>query len=194
MLPPGRPVTMSDWLRALLALLAGAPALIADMTRFVIDCAAGVAGYTLAAGLFVFQSYLYSLYRQVRWFLVISVVLFPCNDELGTPFARQFTESRGPNDDNYPHVPPDVSEWTHKVTDRIVFVANNFDYLNYPATPGEVPSAKPSLYPAGTTPELFMFDLQRDDQFVAAWLAAATPPELRNLMIPIPPFNPPYNV
>ena len=188
---PGRPSTITDWLKFLLALLLLVPAVLVDMARFVTDAALGVITYPLAAAVYVFQCYVYNIYRQVRWFLVISGVLFPCVDELDNPLALQFTSSRGNGDENYPHVPPVVDTWTERLG-AVTFSANNFAYLNYPKTKRELPGARPSPYPSGTTPELFMHDLDRDDQFVATWLVKNTPVEIRTLVSTIPPLHAPY--
>lgn len=181
----GRPRTLTDWLKFLLALLLLVPAVMADMVRFVTDVALGVITYPLAAAVYVFESYLYSLYRQVRWYLVISGVLFPCKDELTDPLALQFVTSKGGFLENYPHQLPTITLWPDQMnspTDHVKFTANNFDYLNYPTTPTEKPSTRPSPYPPATTPELFMFDLKRDDAFVASWLTQTTPANLRALV------------
>jgi Zinc dependent phospholipase C len=188
--PPGRPRTISDWLKWLLAFLLLAPAILADMVRFVGDAAVGIITYPLAAAAYVFQCYLYSVYRSVRWFLVISGVLFPCTDELTNPLGLQFAESRGHNDDSYPHIPPDINKWIERLQ-AITFTANNYDYLNYPRTPGEHPSTIVSPYPKGTTPEFFMFELKRDDQFIQSWRAVPTPAALRTLVSSIS-LTPPY--
>ena len=183
---PGRPRTITDWAKLLLALLLLVPSVLLDMERFLVDVAGGVISYPFAAAVYVFQCFVYNIYRQVRWFLVISGVLFPCVDELKNPLARQFTQIPGFADDNdhrshYPHIPPTINTWTERYKE-IVFSANNFDYLNYPATNGETPGTRSSPYPAGATPELFMYSLHRDNDFVKEWLKKATPSEVRELV------------
>lgn len=177
---PGRPRTITDWLKFLLAILLAVPAVVADMVRFLVDLASGVVTYPFAAAVYLFESYLYTLYRQVRWFLVVSGICFPCVDELSSPLALQFASCRGAGDDNYPHVPPKISSWKESLN-AITFSANNFDYLNYPTTIGEKPHVTAAPYPANSLPELFIQGLARDQQYVADWLGAATPAHVRAL-------------
>jgi hypothetical protein len=124
--PAGRPRTITDWLKLLLALLLLVPAILADMVRFVTDAALGVITYPLAAAVYLFQCFLYNIYRQVRWFLVISGVLFPCIDELSNPLALQFTRIRESVDESYPHIRPVISTWKERLH-TITFSANNYD-------------------------------------------------------------------
>lgn len=177
MLPSGGgPRSLTDWLKLLLAFLLAVPAILADLTKFITDVALGLATYPMAAATYIYQSFLYGLYREVRWFLVISGVCFPCLDELTSPLALQFTQiSRNPMDGSYyPHVPPKVSKATERVG-AITFQAYYFDYLSYPTTAIELPSTYPSPFPNGMKPEEFMYSLPRDDRFVAGWLGMRDP-------------------
>jgi len=197
--PPGsQPKTLTDFLKLLLYVLLLAPAIVADLTRFIADIIAGIITYPLAIALYLLQSFLYRIYRQIRWFLVVSGVAFPALDELTSPLAQQFITCRAlTGDDPYPRRPPAVNAWRERweTLNRVFeFDASDLPYLNYPATHGELPSTKPSVYPAGVSPTYFMNQLGIDPSFVAGWQAVTTPADLRRLVQSTPSPSGPHPV
>jgi hypothetical protein len=187
LIPPGGiPKTLTQCLKMLLFALLVGPSILAEIARFIADIVLGVITYPMAAALYLLQSWLYRIYRQIRWFLVISGMAFPYKDELRSSVGRQFGSCRTENEDSYPHLPPVVNKWRERWSaagQLVEFDATDLEYLVYPSTPeAENPQTRPSPYPHGSSPELFINQLQLDDNFLAQWEATVTPLQVRDLV------------
>ncbi len=186
LIPPGsRPKTLTDFLKLLLFILLVGPSILADIARFIADIAIGVITYPMAAALYLLQTLLYRIYRQIRWFLVVSGIAFPYKDELRSSIGRQFVSCRSENEDNYPHRPPPINKWRERwstVGQTFEFDATDLEYLVYPSTQAESPQTRPSPYPRGSSPEYFINQLQIDNSFLSQWETAVTPLQVRDIV------------
>lgn len=184
LMPHGaRPHGITDWLKMLLFFLAAAPAVMTDLANFLVQCVEQAVDYPVEGALYLIQTLLYQTYRQARYFLVTSGLLFPLQDEMTGHFAEQFTRSPlSTGEDRYPHVPPDGAV-THVTYNGVQLFSQDLSAMDYPvAAAVEYPTTRASIYPKGIRPEYFIRDLQMDEEFVRAWSAAATPDDLRTVV------------
>jgi Zinc dependent phospholipase C len=183
--PSGGHLSLADILKLLLYALLLLPSILADIAKAAADILLGVITYPMRALLYLLESFLYKIYRSIRWYLVLAGVAFPCLDELNSDLGRQFITCPNP-DERYPRHPKIISTWTERLNalNRILeFKATDEIYLYYPSMqPPEFPTHLSSVYPSGIDPEYFINQLQIDQTFFKNWKSITKPDDLKNIV------------
>jgi len=182
---PSKNPTLADILKALLLVLAMVPAFLVDIARIAADIAIGLSTYPAAAAIYVGHLFIYWVYRQIRWFLVVAGVAFPMHDEIETSLGRQFIPCRVPVNEDFPRREPRVRSWQERVISHLgrdfVIDANDLDYLRYPSTERELVERVASPYGSDATPEHFINGISADAKYIASWETIGDPADLNSL-------------